>query len=51
VLSLHGAGGKGRDNIKNLRQWTQLLTDEKHRRAYPSFVCAHRPHFAGCCPK
>jgi predicted peptidase len=40
VLSLHGVGGKGTDNIKNLRQWTQILTSEEHRTAYPSYVCA-----------
>jgi predicted peptidase len=40
VLSLHGAAGKGTDNIKNLRQWTQILASEDHRRKYPAFVCA-----------
>ena len=40
ILSLHGAGGKGTDNIKNLRHWNETLAEETHRRKYPSFVLA-----------
>ena len=40
ILSLHGAGGKGTDNIKNLRHWNETLAAETHRRKYPSFVLA-----------
>lgn len=40
ILSLHGAGGKGTDNIKNLRHWNETLAEEPHRRKYPSFVLA-----------
>ena len=40
IFSLHGAGGKGTDNIKNLRHWNATLAAETHRRKYPSFVLA-----------
>ena len=41
IFSLHGAGGKGTDNIKNLRHWNESpLADETHRRKYPCFVLA-----------
>ncbi len=40
ILSLHGAGGKGTGNIKNLRNWNEWLTDEALRRKYPCFVLA-----------
>lgn len=40
ILSLHGAGGKGSQNIKNLRNWNEWLTDEKLRREHPCFVLA-----------
>ena len=41
IFSLHGAGGKGTDNIKNLRHWNQTpLAEETHRRRYPCFVLA-----------
>jgi len=38
ILSLHGAGGKGDDNIKNLVSWNQILADQEHRQKYPAFV-------------
>ena len=45
VVSLHGAGGKGTDNIKNLRQWTEIFTLEEHRRKYPAYIVAPQtPH-------
>lgn len=40
ILSLHGAGGKGTDNVKNLRHWNEIFTGENHRRRYPCFVVA-----------
>jgi len=40
ILSLHGAGGKGTDNVKNLRHWNEIFTEEDHRRRYPGFVVA-----------
>ncbi len=40
ILSLHGAGGKGSSNIKNLRNWNEWLADEELRRKYPCFVLA-----------
>jgi len=42
ILSLHGAGGRGNDNIKNLRVWNENLADESLRRKYPCFVVV--PH-------
>ena len=38
VLSLHGAGGKGTDNLKSLKIWTEFLADETLRRKHPAFV-------------
>jgi predicted peptidase len=40
ILSLHGAGGKGTDNAKNLRDWNSYLADESLRRKHPCFVIA-----------
>ncbi len=40
ILSLHGAGGRGTNNIKNLRNWNEWLTDEALRRKHPCFVLA-----------
>ncbi|HIF00074.1 MAG TPA: hypothetical protein EYQ63_24475, partial [Fuerstia sp.] len=45
ILSLHGAGGKGKDNIRNLRNWNGYLADEQLRRKHPCFVVA--PQSAG----
>jgi predicted peptidase len=38
VLSLHGAGGRGTDNIRNLRNWNEYMADEALRRRHPCFV-------------
>lgn len=40
ILSLHGAGGRGTDNIKNLRNWNEYMADESLRRRHPCFVLA-----------
>lgn len=40
ILSLHGAGGKGNGNKKNLRNWNGYIASEKLRHAYPCFVVA-----------
>ncbi|MDP6040719.1 MAG: prolyl oligopeptidase family serine peptidase [Candidatus Latescibacteria bacterium] len=40
IFSLHGAAGKGTDNVKNLRRWNEIFTREDHRRKYPCFVLA-----------
>jgi len=40
IVSLHGAGGKGSDNRKQLRDWNKLLTDKKRRSDYPCYVLA-----------
>ena len=40
IVSLHGAGGKGSDNRKQLRDWNKLLTDKKRRTDYPCYVLA-----------
>ena len=40
ILSLHGAGGRGTKNIKNLRRWNGLLAEESLRRKYPCYVLA-----------
>jgi predicted peptidase len=40
VLSLHGAGGRGTDNIRNLRNWNEYMADDTLRRRHPCFVLA-----------
>ena len=40
ILSLHGAGGRGTQNIKSLRNWNEWLADENLRREHPAFVLA-----------
>jgi len=40
ILSLHGAGGKGADNLRNLRNWCNVLAREELRRKHPCFVLA-----------
>ncbi len=40
IVSLHGGGGRGTDNRKQLRVWNKLLADEARRSEYPSYVLA-----------
>lgn len=40
ILSLHGAGGSGTDNQKQLRKWNQFLAEEQTRSDYPCYVLA-----------
>ncbi|MEO0448601.1 MAG: alpha/beta fold hydrolase, partial [Verrucomicrobiota bacterium] len=40
ILSLHGAGGKGRDNLKNLKPWNGTVTEAGFQAEYPCFVVA-----------
>ncbi|MBI9072960.1 MAG: prolyl oligopeptidase family serine peptidase [Melioribacteraceae bacterium] len=38
ILSLHGAGGKGSNNIRNIRRWNGILADKELRLRHPCFV-------------
>ena len=40
IVSLHGGGGTGTDNVKQLRKWNQFLAEEGNRKAYPCYVLA-----------
>jgi len=40
IVSLHGGGGRGTDNRKQLRDWNRLLAEEKRRTDYPCYVLA-----------
>jgi predicted peptidase len=40
IVSLHGGGGRGTDNRKQLRGWNKLLADQKRRSDYPCYVLA-----------
>lgn len=40
VLSLHGAGGKGGDNRKNLKPWLGPLMEEDFQQRHPCFIVA-----------
>lgn len=38
IVSLHGGGGRGSDNLKQLRDWNEVLADKQRRTDYPSYV-------------
>jgi len=38
VVSLHGAGGKGVDNVQNLRDWNEQFVNPRIRTDYPAYV-------------
>jgi predicted peptidase len=40
IVSLHGGGGRGTDNRRQLKIWNQHLADEDVRRNYPCYVLA-----------
>ena len=40
IVSLHGGGGRGTDNRRQLRIWNRLLAEDRWRTAYPSYVLA-----------
>ena len=40
ILSLHGAGGKGSDNSKQLKDWNKQLAEPKRRNDFPCYVVA-----------
>ena len=40
ILSLHGAGGKGTNNRKQLKDWNRQLADPKRRAQFPCYVVA-----------
>ena len=40
IVSLHGGGGRGTDNLKQLRNWNQVLAEEQRRTDYPSYILA-----------
>lgn len=40
IVSLHGAGGKGSDNDKQLKDWNQQLADSQRRKEFPCYVVA-----------
>lgn len=40
IVSLHGGGGRGSDNVKQLKVWNQQLADEERRKDFPCYVLA-----------
>lgn len=40
IVSLHGSGGVGDDNVSNLRFWNGVIADPAWRRQHPAFVLA-----------
>lgn len=40
IVSLHGGGGRGTDNLKQLRNWNTILAEEQNRKDYPCYVLA-----------
>lgn len=40
IVSLHGAGGKGTNNRKQLKDWNRQLAETERRKKYPCYVVA-----------
>ena len=40
ILSLHGAGGKGTNNNKQLKDWNRQLAEPQRRKDFPCYVVA-----------
>lgn len=40
IVSLHGAGGRGTGNDKQLRDWNRQLAEEQRRKDFPCYVVA-----------
>ncbi|MEM0969305.1 MAG: alpha/beta fold hydrolase, partial [Verrucomicrobiota bacterium] len=38
LLSLHGAGGKGTDNVKNLKIWNGVITEPEFQAKHPCYI-------------
>jgi predicted peptidase len=38
ILSLHGAGGKGNDNLKNLKPWNGNISTDAFQAKYPCYI-------------
>lgn len=38
IVSLHGAGGRGSDNLKQLRDWNQVLAEKQRRIDFASYI-------------
>jgi len=54
IVSLHGGGGRGDDNRRQLKDWNKQLADKKRRTDYPCYVLApqsktlwNKTHLAG----
>jgi predicted peptidase len=51
ILSLHGAGSRGRDNLKQLRPWVAGWLDEAVQKAHPCIIlmpqCPSRKQWVG----
>jgi predicted peptidase len=40
IVSLHGGGGRGTDNLKQLRIWNYVLAEQQRRTDYPACILA-----------
>ena len=40
IVSLHGAGGKGANNSKQLKDWNEQLAQRQRRSDFPCYVVA-----------
>ena len=40
IVSLHGAGGKGTNNDKQLKDWNRQLAEQQRRKDFPCYVVA-----------
>jgi len=40
IVSLHGAGGKGADNRRQLKDWNRQLAEKERREKFPCYVVA-----------
>ena len=40
IVSLHGAGGRGTDNRKQIKDWNRQLAEPQRRKSFPCYVVA-----------
>jgi len=47
IVPLHGEGGRGTDNLKQLRDWNYVLAEQQRRTDYPPIYSPRSPPECG----